>query len=97
MIDVASCRKVIKRIEDDVELLEPWHIEPAIGDVGVICLELCVGAKLLRNFFRDLEYKWRRVRQQLEGGVYGCATQERCRKGGEEGEDRDHALELLIF
>lgn len=85
MIDVASCRKVIKRIEDDVELLEPWHIEPAIGDVGVICLELCVGAKLLRNFFRDLEDKWRRVRQQLEGGVLDARLKNDVARAGRKG------------
>jgi hypothetical protein len=52
---MASRIEIVQRIEDHVELLEPVHVELGILDVRMVCLELCAGLELVRNFLCNLE------------------------------------------
>jgi hypothetical protein len=45
--------EVIERIEDDVEALEPGHVELGVLDVVVVRLDDDVGVELARGFLCD--------------------------------------------
>jgi hypothetical protein len=46
--------QVVERIEDDVECLEPRHVELHVLDVVVVGFDLDVGVELARRLFRNL-------------------------------------------
>lgn len=48
------CIQIIERIENEVETLEEFHVEPRVLDVCMMRLELDVRIEFLRAFFRNL-------------------------------------------
>lgn len=77
MIDMSPRSKVIQRIEDDIETLEPVDVELSVHDIRVVCFELRTGLKLLRNLLRYL-YPYLNYQNML------VSTREvlRARRGG---------------
>lgn len=54
LVDMASRIDIVERIEDDVELCEPFDVELGILDVCMVCFKLYVWVELLRYLLRDL-------------------------------------------
>lgn len=54
LVDVSSRIKVVKRIEDNCEALEPFYVELRIFDVGMVRFEFDVRVELGGAFFCDL-------------------------------------------
>ena len=56
--------QIIKRVEDEVEALEPRDVELAILDVVVVCYDVNVGVELGSRLFRNLSGR-QRTRERL--------------------------------
>jgi hypothetical protein len=54
LVHMTARFQVIERIEHDIELAEPCHVEPRIFDVIVIRLDLDRGVESARRLLRDL-------------------------------------------
>lgn len=54
LVDMAAGVKVVKRIEDEIEGLEPCDVELRVLDVAVVGLDLDVGVELGGRLFGDL-------------------------------------------
>lgn len=53
-VDMTSSRQVVQGVENNVECLEPIHVELAVHDVRMIGLQLSARLEIVRNFFRNL-------------------------------------------
>lgn len=53
-VDMTPSSQVIQRVENNVECLEPIHVELTVHDVRMVGLQLCAGLEIMRDFFRNL-------------------------------------------
>lgn len=53
-VDMTASSQVVQRVENNVERLEPIHVELAVHDIRMISLQFCARLKIMRDFFRNL-------------------------------------------
>lgn len=64
LVDMSARIQVVKRVEDDMEALEPRDVELAVLDVVVVCYDVNIGVELGSRLFRNLSGR-KRMRRHL--------------------------------